>query len=166
MPCRVTCRLQLGTEYKINKRIPHLKSSQEARRENSDARVTQSILPTPIKSILHLQQEGTLHYYLSRRKKIPPCRVTAHPMANHRNSANEKSLLLSVSSNGLCLQQHLPSPIKSLPLDCMSQFALVCCSRINPFCWRNIYYLFKVNIIEQSRAVRGSFCSIKKIKSY
>ena len=79
---------------KINHQKPHLKQSQEARRENSHTGVTQGTLPVPMEK-KYLDSSTGSDTYLGpqqEEEKIPLCPIIAQSMGSCHNSANEKSL--------------------------------------------------------------------------
>lgn len=120
-----------------------------------------SITPNRKKHIFHLQQKNVF-LLLQHRMKFLPSNFF-QPMKDCYNSANEKPLYIKLplsSNEQFVYNSHSEHPLSSikgcssplffglvcgLPFDYMPQIEILCCSRINSFCWKILSYLLKVN---------------------
>lgn len=142
------------TSVNISKEKPHLKPNWEAGRKNSHACNTQCTRLTPAGEGPHVSpEEVTLLPYLGRRRersRLVQYRLsqweatTTQPTRSHSASH-------SVSASGLSITTPAAKPANDgsshsflwtcvwFTIRYVSQIVILCCSRINPFCWWNVW---------------------------
>ena len=136
---------------KINKQKSHLKWSWEARKENSQERATQHTLHTPTGRDVPCNSDRKWLYFttLSRRKKFLLAQqqlsqwetAITQPIKCHYTS-NSQSLPMDFSFTtappNFIKDRSSPLFLQTCPwftIDCLSPFAILCSSSVNPFGW-------------------------------